>query len=62
MQDQAKELEDTREQLEQFKRFTDPPVIQPRALEGETSYDEQQVKEMDRLIDTLPADPEGVQQ
>ncbi|SVD24310.1 uncharacterized protein METZ01_LOCUS377164 [marine metagenome] len=59
VQDQAKELEETREQLEQFKRFTDPPVAQPEASEGETSYDEQQVKEMDRLIDTLPNKPEG---
>ena len=59
VQSQAKELKETREQLEQFKRFTDPPVIQPPALEGETGYNEGQVQEMDRLIDTLSNDIEG---
>ena len=59
VQNQAKELKETREQLEQFKRFTDPPVVQPPALDGETGYNEGQVKEMDRLIDTLSNDIEG---
>ena len=60
VQNQAKELKETQEQLEQLQRFTDPPVAQPRALDSETSYSEGQTKEMDRLIDTLPNDPEGV--
>ena len=50
----------TQEQLEQLQRFTDPPVAQPRALDSETGYSEGQTKEMDRLIDTLPNDSEGV--
>ena len=60
VQNQAKELKETQEQLEQLQRFTDPPVAQPRALDSETGYSEGQTKEMDRLIDTLPNESEGV--
>ena len=52
VQSQAKELKETREQLEQFKRFTDPPVVQPPALEGETSYNEGQVHDKMQITQT----------
>ena len=56
VQDQAKQLKETREQLEEFRLLTDPPIAQPSASNIETGYNEGQTKEMDRLIDTLPND------
>ena len=54
MQSQAKELEETREQLEQFRLLADPPLEQLQNTDEETGYNEGQTRQMDRLIETLP--------
>ena len=54
MQSQAKELEETRELLEQFRLLADPPLEQLQNTDEETGYNEGQTRQMDRLIETLP--------
>ena len=53
VQDQAEELKETREKLEEMKRFAEPTVALPEAEEQPPAYNRQETDDMDRLIDIL---------
>tara|TARA_B100000029_G_scaffold215227_1_gene213086 strand:- start:2540 stop:3271 length:732 start_codon:yes stop_codon:yes gene_type:complete len=56
VQDQAEELKETREKLEEMKRFAEPPVAAPETGEEPPAYNQQETGDMDRLIDNLQND------
>tara|TARA_B100001123_G_scaffold368490_1_gene429528 strand:+ start:664 stop:1395 length:732 start_codon:yes stop_codon:yes gene_type:complete len=56
VQDQAEELKETREKLEEMKRFAEPTVASPETEEESPAYNRQETGDMDRLIDNLQND------
>ncbi|MEE2694288.1 MAG: CvpA family protein [Pseudomonadota bacterium] len=56
VQDQAEELKETKEKLEEMKRFAEPRVTAPEVGEQPPAYNRQETGDMDRLIDNLQND------
>ena len=56
VQDQAEELKETKEKLEEMKRFAEPTVTAPEVAEQPPAYNRQETDNMDRLIDNLQND------
>tara|TARA_B100000686_G_scaffold352513_1_gene454740 strand:+ start:1670 stop:2401 length:732 start_codon:yes stop_codon:yes gene_type:complete len=56
VQDQAEELKETKEKLEEMKRFAEPAVNAPGLAEEPPAYNRQETGDMDRLIDNLQND------
>ena len=57
VQNQAEELRDTKEQLDELRRFAEPTVSQPERADDAPGYNKQETENMDRLIDNLQNDP-----